>query len=585
MALIDAATPGFSDDLSKRRAALFELHSVLRSTDNLRPDEAFDELIKLYELAVVTGLSSYSEARASAPDLALSESAFTRATEMLGPILLDNRTDLGADVFQELVDVGVRSGMGQYFTPAPVARAAAKYLRPEVGEAWLDPFCGSGLLLGEIARAADGAIALYGVDRDHRVLRLALLEARIHHPESPLHAVNGNALWSIARLQSELAGPAEGFHGVVTNPPFGSEIHIDDYLEHDGFRLATREKTPLEVLGLERSVQLLRPGGRLGIVLPQSIVSNRGSTSVREFLLDSCQVDAVISLPPATFGPYKGVGKAVLIFATKLPADGPRAGTRFAVASEIGWDGSGRPTGSEDVTEVAVQLARQEQLPRLCVDDRDALVRNLSPEWHLRPRVEGRRMGDLAATIFTGRSPGRAAYVDGDASPETAYRVLKVGDLTGKGVDWSPGDRRFATLSTRPSKKLLAVGDIALTAAAHHPRYIGAKVDLVDELPASHRDQVFPAAEVLVIRPDPSQVEPVALLLWLRSDAGRSALQACVTGQTAHLYADDVADIVVPYTVLDADISEAAALLRESLKLRRLSEEAARRARASFEAA
>ena len=570
-------------DLRQRRDALFEIHSILRSADSLRPDEAFDELVKLYAIWLHIGPASFDAARDHEPSLRLSSAAFERATERLGPLLIEGRSDTGADLFQELADVGVRAGLGQYFTPAPVARAMAAYLAPRAGESWIDPFCGSGLLVGEVAAAADGPARLYGIDRDPRVLRLARLEAEIHHPDSPLVTFHGNALWPLRELKSSLGAPPEGFDGVVTNPPFGADVHRDDHKGYDDFRLVANGSTPLEILGLERSIEMLRAGGRLGIVLPQSVASNRGLVRVREFVLDTCRIDAVLSLPPATFGPFRGVGKAVVIFATKRPASPDGAATRFAVATEIGWDGTGRHTGEENVTETALSLAGGEARSDVArVDDTAELARNLSPEWHLRPRAVGTALSDLSLAIFTGRTPGRAAYVEGEGHPDSSYRMLKVGDLTGSGINWSPGERSHASFPRAVTTKLLAIGDIALTAAAHHPRYIGAKVDIVDVIPAQYGDRVMPCAEVLVIRPDMTKVNPVALLLWLRSDEGKAALQACVTGQTAHLYPDEVAQIEVPQTVLEADHSHAIELLRESLRLRRESEAAAASARAAF---
>ena len=142
----------------------------------------------------------------------------------------------------------------------------------------------------------------------------------------------------------------------------------------------------------------------------------------------------------------------------------------------------------------------------------------------------------------------------------------------------APGDGPATKTSRRPH----SCRGRGRGAAAHHPRYIGAKVDVVDVIPPHYGDRVMPCAEVLVIRPDPNKINPIVLLLWLRSDEGRAALQACVTGQTAHLCPDDVAQIVVPQTVLEADHSRAAELLQESLRLRRDSEVAAGAAREVF---
>ena len=146
-----------------RRDQLFRIHSTLRSADNLRPDEAFDELVKLYRLWVELGAVGVDPTLAQRFGIGLSPIALQAASSSLW-CLLDGANDgLGADLFQELADVAVRSGLGQYFTPTPVAQAMADFLDPQPGEHWMDPFLGSGLLLGAVALAADGPLHLMGV--------------------------------------------------------------------------------------------------------------------------------------------------------------------------------------------------------------------------------------------------------------------------------------------------------------------------------------------------------------------------------------------------------------------------------------
>jgi type I restriction enzyme M protein len=575
-------TNGTQNSLHERRQRLFELHSFLRSVDNLRSDEALDEIAKLFELWC--RFRSF-ECALSEGDLALSECARTGAIERLAPLLAGLQPGHGADLFQELVDVGVRAGMGQYFTPSPVAEAMAAFLQPVGGETWLDPFCGSGLLLGALVAEVKADLRLFGIDRDPRVLNLARVEGVLHHPFSELRLLLGNALEDPTRLLARVGAPAEGVDGIVANPPFGAEVHEADRAGYSIFELAGKGKTPLEVLGLEQCVRLLRPGGRLGIVLPQSILSNRSLAHVRRFALERCAVDGVLSLPPEAFLPFKGVSKSSVLFLSKQ-AKGPGVRVRLGVSRSVGWDATGKPQGQSDVAETAraMKMGPGEDRRLGAVAQDAALSRNLTAEWLLRPHVDGRPLNELCSVIFTGRSPGRAAYQD-PVVDEHAYRVLKVGDLTNRGVDWSLGERSVARLPRPPTReRLVHVGDLATTAAAHHPRYIGAKVDYIDCLPERFGERCFPVAEVLVLRPRPDEIDPLVLLLWLRSTAGRRAIQSCVTGQTAHLNADDVAEVVVPTELLSADSAEAVAALEESLRLRRLSESAADAAVRSFTA-
>lgn len=565
-------------DPKSNRSALFRAHSALRSADNLRPDEAFDELVKLYSVWAELGPVDVDAAIARRFELRLSPVARKLASETLWPLLGDTTHGLGADLFQELADVAVRSGLGQYFTPGPVASAMADFLEPRAGEHWMDPFVGSGLLLGAVALAAPAPIHLYGTDLDPRVLRVAALEAELRHPDSRLGAVKANALDPSSQLLAAVGAPDDGVDGVVTNPPFGA---VD--LNGDGsrrFELAQERNTPIEVLAIEQCLKLLAPGGRLGIVLPQGVLSNKRLRYVREFARTRSRIDGVLSLPAEAFSMFEGVGKASVLFLTKTEPNGHSVW--FGRSLSVGWDTTGRQSGEEDVREISSAMGSRAAIPgraesRPLADDMD---RNLTAEWQIRDRVDGIALGDVAERIFTGKTPGRAQY--GDKEP-AAVRIVKVGDLTGRGMDWSEGDRSFASLARVPSDRLLQLGDIVLTAAAHHPRYIGAKVDMIDCFPVGWEGRCLPSGELLVIRVPQSSTAALPLLLWLRSPSGRAAIQSCVTGQTAHLHPEYVAEVPVPLAVLEANTTEAAGLLAEGLEQRRTSEALQLRAMQLFE--
>jgi hypothetical protein len=218
------------------------------------------------------------------------------------------------------------------------------------------------------------------------------------------------------------------------------------------------------------------------------------------------------------------------------------------------------------------------------VESREAadLIRNMSAEWNLRSDAAGVRLGDLVETAFTGRTAPRSAYCEPE-SGGNVFRTIKVGNLTGAGLNWSPGERGFATFKRVPAEVALQLDDVVLTAAAHHPRYIAAKVDIVDRLPDGWESRCIPSGELLVIRPRPNGIDARTLVLWLRSREGRAAMQACITGQTAHLHPAYAMDVVVPEAVLAADASEAAAALMAALAARRQAEGLEADARQAFD--
>jgi type I restriction enzyme M protein len=566
-------------DPRARREQLFRIHSALRSADNLRPDEAFDELAKLYRVWIEAHPDSIDTGLANRFGIRLSEVALDAACPPLWSLLSAADDGVGADLFQELADVGVRAGLGQYFTPAPVAKAMLEYLVPSAGEHWMDPFLGSGLLLGAVALTSVGPVHLHGVDLDQRVIHLAELEARLRHPHAPLSAAQFSALERPSAVLDVVGAPEEGVDGIVTNPPFGA-VDLNNH-GANGFVLAQGRRTPIEVLGLEQCLRLLKDGGRLGIVLPQSVLSNQRLQHVRRFLRERSTIDAVLSLPGEAFSMYEGVGKASVVFLTKKETSG--GAVWFGRATSVGWDSTGRRDAAEDVCLTAQRMRDHETVSGV-VDRREQsplMDRNLTAEWHLREVGDGMALSELSERIFLGKTPPRSQYEEKEA--HGVLRVLKVGDLTGHGVNWSDKDRSYAKYARAPADRLLKSGDIVLTAAAHHPKYIAAKVDLVDVLPKGWEDRCVPSGEVLVIRPRPVALDPRVLLLWLRSIDGRGALQACVTGQTAHLHPDYVAEVRVPEGLTTADMSVATTLLSQSLEARRNFEELEARATRQFE--
>lgn len=580
--LAQTPTPLFLDPRA-RREVLFRIHSALRSADNLRPDEAFDELVELYEVWVREGALSERAIEEHRPKVRASRAALVRVIPQLAGLLGDRSQVVGPDLFQELADVGVRSGLGQYFTPSPAAEAMAAYLAPKAGESWLDPFCGSGLLLGEVAKTATGPVELFGTDLDPRVLRLASIEGELRHPDSPLCVARVSALSSPEEVLEAVGASAEGVDGVVTNPPFGA-VDLRGEGERQNFELATNGATPIELLGLEQSLRLLRPGGRMGIVLPQSVFSNKRMEHVRTFLTTQFKVDAVLSLPPETFALFQGVGKASILFATKEENATGRV-VWFGLPRSAGWDATGREGAPEDIVETALAMRSRTTVIGKCIGhDKGDVLRNLTAEWQLRPSVAGTPIGALAEVVFTGRTAARSACC-GPSDAPGVFRAVKVGTLTGAGLDWSTGQRSFAHFRNVPPDRMLRVGDVVTTAAAHHPRYIGAKVDIVDAMPEGWEGRCIPSGELLVVRLREGVLDPHVLLLWLRSDEGRAALQACVTGQTAHLHPEYVEDVVIPTHVLGADTSEAVGLQARALVRRRESERLAEKSMTSFRAA
>jgi type I restriction enzyme M protein len=124
------------------------------------------------------------------------------------------------------------------------------------------------------------------------------------------------------------------FNVIVTNPPFGSKIPIKDESILKQFELAhiwedktktgdwvktdrLQSSVPPEILFIERCIQFLIPGGRLGIVLPDSILGSPGLGYIREWLIRNTLIIASLDLHVDTFQPHNGTQTSILLLQKK----------------------------------------------------------------------------------------------------------------------------------------------------------------------------------------------------------------------------------------------------------------------------
>lgn len=178
-------------------------------------------------------------------------------------------------------------------------------------------------------------------------------------------------------------------------------------------------------------------------------------------------------------------------------------------------------------------------------------------------------LGDLVSMIKTGRTPPRAAYSDNEG-----LFLIKVGNLTGSGINWIARDRNFINLSSMIGRRFRNVemvqsGDILLTSSAHSPVYIAKKVDIVTAIPEWVGGRASFVGEVMLVRVKKQTISPMLLLAYLRQPVITAQIQEMVRGQTAHLHSDALASLSIPETLLEASENWRCAetLIREEAKI------------------
>ena len=137
------------------------------------------------------------------------------------------------------------------------------------------------------------------------------------------------------------------FDILLTNPPFAGEIMETSLLRK--YELAKsnkgklRNKMERHILFIERSLDLIRPGGRMAIVLPQGVFNNTNMLYIRDYLMDKAKILAVVGLDVNTFKPHTGTKTSILFLQKwredeEIPKDYP---IFMAVSERGGKDNSG----------------------------------------------------------------------------------------------------------------------------------------------------------------------------------------------------------------------------------------------------
>jgi type I restriction enzyme M protein len=310
--------------------------------------------------------------------------------------------------YEAMVATTMKRERGQFFTPRNIVEAMVEILDPKPNERVLDPACGSGRFLVACLdrfrnrRAADlagpnandfdlrrlrnsddmlGEAAAYaqafllGIDLDPELQRAAKMNMLINNDgHGNILSFNSLALTRTDVSEKRIAGAHlvgfGDFDIVLTNPPFGARIPVDDPDVLRNFDLAHRwdhaddgtfvmrqhdlqAKMPPEILFIERCVQWLRDGGRMAIVVPDGILGNPDNEYVRYWILTHTRVLASIDLPVEAFLPQVGV-QASLLFLEKRPSSEVRAGVHdeypvfMAVADVVGHDRRGNTIYRKD---------------------------------------------------------------------------------------------------------------------------------------------------------------------------------------------------------------------------------------------
>lgn len=511
--------------------------------------------------------------------------------------------------FETFLSGELRQEFKEFMTPRPVIEAVIAMAAPDTSASILDPCCGSGAFLvyslQYIRKRIEGRNQspqkkikavfdfahdrLYGFDVSEQMAAVARINMLVNE-DGRAHIFKHNSL--VTKTSAPFVTQGKSFDFIFTNPPFGKKIsQPSDLLE--SFQITRDEKGKVrnrefitEVLFLERNLEWLKPGGLMFIVLPDSVLGNSTLASERLYIEKLAKLKAIFSLSADTFGPSGAKSKtSIVVLEKRVPESEPDPNgfpVFIAHVPNVGYDFTGRATGKNELPQLVAEYRQYvetgaSESPISRVVKRSELGNTWLAQPHLSASdvVNGgdaSTLDDLCTAISTGKTAPRKAYTT------SGLHMVKVGNLTGRGIEWESVERQFVdeSFAEKYTQGILQKGDILFTAAAHGPKGIGLKVDIFEGAPKHIADPVLCCGEVMICRPKKGKdVDPYYLLLFLRSSAGYEAIQKCIRGQSGHIYAQEVRAIRIPKPAGEQAerVKAAVAALRASLKSRKFSAE------------
>lgn len=281
--------------------------------------------------------------------------------------LTDTDTDVVGDAFEVFAESKMVGEKGEFFTPRGVVNVAVRLASPRPRQTIFDPACGSGGFLiaamkhiwSEMETAAEwrgqndtdfarskeqmASQYIFGLDKESDLVRIARAYMAISG-DGRSNLQCDNSLHAIDELHPTFTdgGELRRFDVILTNPPYGTKTKVlesdSQYYELGRSKTGKPRATDPYVLFIERSLDMLTDGGRLAIVLPETVFHGPSKGFIRAHISARAAVEAVIELPHNTFRPHCNA-KTCLMVARK---GAPQQRVVMAAPAEMGHDHNGR---------------------------------------------------------------------------------------------------------------------------------------------------------------------------------------------------------------------------------------------------
>lgn len=205
---------------------------------------------------------------------------------------------------------------GEYYTPRPLIRTILKVVKPTIGETVYDPACGSAGFLCEAYNYMKEQVkgnskkyetlqtsTYYGKEKKGLPYIISIMNMIFHGVLAPNILHTNTLAENLANIDEK-----DRKDVILANPPFGGSERAE---EQKNFKIQTSETA---YMFLQHFIKMLKAGGRAGIVIKNTFLSNSDAIKLRKMLLEECNLHTVLDLPQGVF--QAGV-KTVVLFFTK----------------------------------------------------------------------------------------------------------------------------------------------------------------------------------------------------------------------------------------------------------------------------
>ncbi len=525
----------------------------------------YDRLNSLYNTDIFTPLQIRDE------------SILKEIMDKLDPLMLtDVDSDVKGDAFEYFLkaSTSTKNDLGEYFTPRHIVKTMVRLVNPQIGETIYDPFCGTGGFLIESFRHIYNNMArteanlktlrektVYGheITNTARITKMNMILAGDGHSniamrDSLANPIDGTSTWT----DEEGKPHHNGFDIVLANMPYSQKTKYGNLYD-----LPSTNGDSICVQHCMKAINNAADNGRMALVVPEGFLFRKDLTKTREYLLDNCQLQSIISLPQGVFLPYTGV-KTDIIYATKVNQK-----VRFSEKKKSFWYFDVKSDGytldnHRRKLETPSDLSKYEEFRKLDKDQKENMlkvgfevislekVRNNScilvgsryrtPMIVSSSAVNYVRLGDVTSFV-RGISFSKAAQ---KTSPDNeSLRVVTTRSAQANGINFD--NIAYVDRSYFKLEKMISKGDI-LISLANSLDLVG-RVTYVDD---DYKDLTF-GAFMGLIRVDYTKVNPFYLFNVLQSQKAKLYFKsvARTTTNISNLTFEDLGELMFPLPNLE----------------------------------